>query len=208
MNQRIITDINEISLITKLVLTKMGEPGLESKVADTRILDDDSYDKAYGKNSGGITLVMESDDRKIRLNLIMLKQRPFRTLFPAYLHELGHVANIDHINSFGLQKYHMQVYAETLAFAFEGYAKETYNETEKGYFQDATDRRIITACLKFCSESDELGDVHKKAYTVLYRLFAATSPEYPDGLLKTYKEAYTALRNVPPIMVSNGTILN
>ncbi len=216
MAPKIITDISEISNITRVVLKRMGELGLEQKVTETRVMSDEEFDSLMtsGKKTenaevytGKNMVEFASSYGNIRAYTILLRQAQFSTLFPAYFHELGHFANMQMINKLGLPDYAKQAYSESLAFAFEGYAKERYNDIEKGYFRDVTSQVLIRTCLRSLSEHDELDDIHRTAYTVLYKIFAAVTPEYPEGVLTTYKEAYEALKHSSPA-INPGSMQN
>lgn len=219
-----IKDIKEIVPMTQLILHRMGvqkqpERSLERKVKETIVLPDEEFDERQKKEKGanvytsGYMAEFATEDNKIQLYFIILRQAPFREIFPPYMHELGHVANMDYVRSLGLPGVSMHIAAEALALAFEGFAKEEYNKFEKGYFSDVENPEMIKTCLGFLQEVKELSQEHRQAYKMLNTAFTITSEEEPDGICHTYRQAYDLLKRLLPTSAMppgklNETILN
>lgn len=207
---KIITDPKEIEPITKKILEKMGESGLERKASGIQIVPDDKYclfpntRTRNGFPSSGVTLNLVSEDDQLKLVLIVMRQAPFKILFQVYMHELGHLANMDYINNLGLPEYRSHVYSETLASAFQGYAQEKYNEIEEGYFEDVLNKNKIKARIDSELQRELLDDIHKEAYKLLNSIFSEAHPQYPGSPCETYEEAYKLLRRPLPASVMEG----
>lgn len=193
MMQNKITSISEISDIVDRVLAKMDEPDLDLKKIDVSILSDEAFEEAVKEQDP------MADPEIVRCSLglnyrqmggrhrILLREDTFSNIFPTYFHELGHTANFEHLGT--MDEETAQVYSEALAYAFEGYAKETFNKLgHPEIFEDVTEENRLDVL--------EMGyialpsSIHQEALDVLHDSLYHTCNTF-EGAYKLLKDEIT-----------------
>lgn len=126
---------DEIKGLVDIVLSMTDEPGLKTKNIEYRIMNDrrfESYLTNLGvrpevaRGSSGTTTYKYTPEGE--QNIITLREAGFTTIFPSCFHELGHIANRDKIEKLRLPPTKRAIDSEALAYCFENYAKEKFNE--------------------------------------------------------------------------------
>ncbi len=187
-----IKSIEDISDIARQVSERMDEPGLKNKKIEFMVAGDVQFEKylrqfgigeAAAHTTGTTTIIPGPEDRYV----VTLREAGFSTFFPSYFHELGHVANHNLVSRINLAPEKAAIFSEALAFSFEHYAKEKFNELRlQMTFLDVLAHHLRKEYLKKEIRTCTHSETHRKSLAVIYALL--------DHTCRTYEETYKTLK--------------
>lgn len=134
-----IKSLDQIKCITEKITVGMDEPRIKTVKASFKVLPPDKFESELSrmgiaeheaKECFGVTRMLQGKKPSYK---IMLRENEFPIFFPTYFHELGHALNEHRIIDINATPQAKRVYSETLAYAFEGYAKEEFNRLNYKY---------------------------------------------------------------------------
>lgn len=153
-----INSTDEISDIVQQILAKLDEPDLEGKIIEFNIMQPEALEdyliteRGATRNTAAIVdghTLREGGKYKVRI-----RSMDIYTLLTTYFHELGHIATIDKV----MARDREQAYTitETLAYLFQGYAQEKFNELDYGwkYYETMRETRKL-----FFDEALKINDI-------------------------------------------------
>lgn len=182
-----VTSMKDLEQIAKQVLARMDEPLLESKRIETMLLTRKDMDhfliaergNSFGDAESTLGHTMKKDD----VFYMRIRQMNFPETFETYFHELGHIATLDELNKMSIAKDNKAIISETLAYLFEGYAKEKFNELDyKAKFPEAKTPELSRRYIRTVIDESYLDLVHKLALENIYSLM--------DSLKTTHEAIY------------------
>lgn len=189
-----IKSIEEISDIINEVSEKLDEPDLKNKKVEFAVSNSMQFDrhlKQLGITRDWDNICGTTTPKDRGTYLVTLRESDFHTLFTSYFHELGHVANYELLKLARMRPDKEAMFSDALAFGFEYYAKEKFNELKYPIrFIDVMVHHLRKQYLKktidkIMSAEDKL---QSKPLMVLYVLLEANC--------KTYEEAYKKLKRL------------
>ncbi len=172
-----ITTLEEIEQIAKQVLERMDEPLLEGKKIGRLLLTENEMDRflmverGYSfadaeKASGHTHKKKDCDEYQVRI-----RQTDFHELLATYFHELGHIATLDKIKDLKITGDKETIISETLAYLFEGYAKEKFNELYyRAKFAEVETPDLSRRYIRLVIDESYLDLVHRLALESIYSM--------------------------------------
>jgi len=187
-----IKSIENISDIIRQVSERMDEPGLKNKKIEFKVASDREFERylrkfgigeAAAHATGTTTVIPGPEDRYV----VTLREAGFSTFFPSYFHELGHVANHNLMSRINLAPEKAAIFSEALAYSFEHYAKEKFNDLRlQMTFIDVLAHHLRKEYLKKEIRTSAQSETHRKSMAVIYALL--------DHNCRTYEETYKTLK--------------
>lgn len=175
-----IKTLEEIEPIAKQVLQRIDEPLLEGKNIEVMLLTKkemssflmaergDSF--ADAKDTIGHTMKKEGTENEYQ---VRIRQTNFPEVFETYFHELGHIATLDKINEMSIREDNKAIISETLAYLFEGYAKEKFNELDyRAKFAEVKTPELSRRYVRIVIDESYLDLVHKLALELIYSMMS------------------------------------